>query len=283
MNNLAIRSAIPQQPSPPTDEKTCPPTPPSSDGDCGCGGVGIHGWKTPIAGYPLSECKFCSCEKGQAIIASYRALEAKRHQHKLQSMFVNAGIPLHFRDFTVATLMDRAKKDRDKQPAIAAALELMDKGYLLDEKTTRYKFGLVLSGDFGRGKTGLLSPVLRHFIEQGKSGLWIEVYDFFTEVQKGYSTGDSVEKLEAAQRADVVLLDDLGDKARKQDAFAETDDRRRILYQLVNHRHNHGLPMLITTNLTGPELGLQFGNRTLERILESCAWVNMGGKNLRLE
>ena len=63
----------------------------------------------------------------------------------------------------------------------------------------------------------------------------------------------------------------------------ETDDRRRIIYQLINYRHNHDLPMLITTNLNGQQLADQFGGRTVERIIESCAWVKMEGQNLRMK
>jgi hypothetical protein len=41
------------------------------------------------------------------------------------------------------------------------------------------------------GKTGILTPVLRHSLEQGQPALWIEFYDFYLEVQSGYkdSTG----------------------------------------------------------------------------------------------
>ena len=78
---------------------------------------------------------------------------------------------------------------------------------------------------------------------------------------------------------DVILLDDFGDKSRTN---AESDDRRRIIYQLINYRHNNGLPMLITSNLTAAEMSMQFGQRTVERIIESCAWVKVGGDNLRL-
>lgn len=245
-----------------------------------CEDTGYRGWKTPAAGYPIREVIFCDCQKGQQTKLFWQRKETEASQRKLSELFVHAGIPAHFRDMSIDTMIERAGKDKDKREAIQAACDLLNNGFLLDPRTGRCKPGIVISGDYGRGKTGLLTPVLRHFIEQGKSGLWIEVYDFFTEVQKGYSDGESNARLEAAQQADVILLDDLGDKSR---ATVETDDRRRILYQLINYRHNHALPMLITTNLTGKEAAMQFGARTFERIVESCVWISMGGKNLRLE
>lgn len=203
---------------------------------------------------------------------------AKEQQKKLDAVFANAGIPEHFRDFTIDSLIERSGSDKGKVEAIVAVRGYIENGYILDIATNRYKFGLVLSGDFGRGKTGMLTPVLRHMVAQGKSGLWIEMYDFLISVQAGYEDGSSLSKLETAQRADVILLDDFGDKSR---TLPETDDRKRILYQLINYRHNAGLPMLITTNLTAAEIGIQFGQRTVERILEACAWVKVGGENLR--
>ena len=75
----------------------------------------------------------------------------------------------------------------------------------------------------------------------------------------------------------------MGDASRNDrvTGFAETADRQRILYQLVNHRHNHRLPLLITSNLAPGQFAKQFGMRTFERVAESCAVVALGGRNLR--
>lgn len=252
-----------------------------------CEDSGYLGWKTPAAGYPFSEVTFCACAFGQKAQAFWRGKEAEAHQRKLGSLFVNAGIPAHFRSLTIDTMIERAGSDKGKKQAIDAVIELIDHGYVLDPRSGQPRPGIVLSGDFGRGKTGLLTPVLRHHIEQGRSGLWIEVYDFISEIQREYGrkreAGEpdlAAQKMDAAQNAGIILLDDMGDKSREKE---ETDDRRRIVYQVINYRHNHTLPMLITTNLTGKEMAVQFGARTFERIIESCAWISMAGKNLRLE
>ena len=240
-----------------------------------CEGTGYLSWKQPD-NYPIGEVEFCTCQLGrrnrQYWDDSSKAKQAKR----LSAMFESAGIPPRFRDLTIESLA--AIKDPGKQSAIAAARTLVDMGYIESPKGP--KFGLVLSGSFGMGKTGLLTPVLRHWLDRGRSALWCEVYDFIDAIQGGYSTGNSDAKLEAAQSADIILLDDLGDASR---GGMETDDRRRIIYQLINYRHNHDLPMLITTNLNGQQLADQFGGRTVERVIESCAWVKMEGQNLRMK
>ncbi len=241
-----------------------------------CRDIGITGWKTPRH-YPLSEIEFCTCPAGA--VAHERALTevASRKRAKLAEQFAQAGIPAHFQGLTLTTLRELAGSDPDKQAAITAAALFLATGSV-DGKT-----GLYVYGSYGTGKTGLLTPVLRDYLERGKVALWIEFYDLVDTVQASYSRNDGVNPLDSARACDVLLLDDVGDANRNAPGmgFAETADRQRILYQLVNHRHNHQLPTLITTNLTPAQFAQQFGMRTFERIGESCAIVALGGRNLR--
>jgi len=244
-----------------------------------CKDTGYLGFKT-LMNYPLAQCELCSCQLGKYVLAQHQRREAESQQRQLAKMFVSAGLPAHFRDFTLDTMIERAGNDPEKAGAIAVVKQFAADGLVLDPYTNRYKAGIILSGSFGCGKTGLLTPALRHMVAQGKSGLWVEVYDLIGAIQQGYSDGDSNAKLTAAQRSDIILLDDLGDVTRNRE---ETEDRRRIVYQIINYRHNNALPMLITTNCDAMQLTMQFGARTVERIVESCAWVPMGGRNLRTE
>lgn len=246
--------------------------------ECACRNTGYLGWKTPIAGYSLHECQFCDCEAGAVALAYWRRKEVEAQQKRLERLFSSAGVPLHFQGMTIESLIERAGGDKAKAAAISAVQQYINEGRVSDPATKQIKPGIILSGRFGAGKTGLLTPALRYSLGQGKSALWIECADFISEIQAGYATGDSHTRLETAQRADVVLLDDLGDVDRDR---PETEDRRRILYQLINYRHNNCLPMLISTNCAPAQLAMQFGARTFERLAESCAWVEMGGANLR--
>jgi DNA replication protein DnaC len=237
-----------------------------------CGNLGIMGWKTPRH-YPLSEVQFCECPAGQRAQSAERAKAAATQQDKLKAAFTRAGIPAHFHGLTIDTLAAVAGDDPDKTKAIEVARTMVEQGMYQD------KPGVFLFGSYGCGKTGVLTPVLRHWLDQGHSGLWIEFYDFCEEIQSKYGKGD-----EASQAMDLVrsvewlMMDDIGDVARKD---LETDDKRKLLYQIVNHRHNHVRPMLITSNLTPGEFTAQFGARTFERIAECCAVVKIGGRNLR--
>jgi DNA replication protein DnaC len=237
-----------------------------------CGGLGLQGWKTPRH-YPLAEVQFCACAAGQAAHAAERAKSAAAHQQRLAAAFTRAGIPSHFHGLTIDTLAAAAGDDPDKATAIAVARAMLATGHYAG------KPGVYLFGEYGCGKTGVLTPVLRHYLDQGHTGLWLEYYDFCAEIQSKYGQGDEADKaLDLVRSVDWLLMDDVGDAARTS---PETDDKRRLLYQIINHRHNHVRPMLITSNLTPDRFVAQFGARTFERILESCAIVKIAGRNLR--
>lgn len=246
-----------------------------------CRDDGYKGVKTPY-NEPLHEVEFCDCRKGVAVKKWWYREAKKKQAAKLQQLFEVAGVPVRFRDLTIDSLQATVLCDPEKESALAAAKAMIAQGYI--DVAGRRKNSLILSGPYGTGKTGTATPILRYWLDQGRSGLWIEFYDFCDRVQQGYNRGDSKEVMEAAQRADWVLLDDVGELNRddRVTGFAETTDKQKILYQLVNYRHNHALPTLITSNLSPSQLVNQFGARTFERLLESYHIVSMGGRNLRV-
>lgn len=257
------------QPAAPTN--TTPPAPRPAVCPL-CGSLGIVGWKTPRH-YPLSEVQFCECQAGQRAQDTERAKAAKAQQEQMQRAFARAGIPSHFHGLTIDTLAAVAGADAGKAKAIEVARAMVEQGMY------QGKPGVFLFGSYGCGKTGVLTPVLRHWLDQGHSGLWIEFYDFCEEIQSKYGKGDEASQaMDLVRSVDWLMMDDIGDTARKE---PETDDKRKLLYQIVNHRHNHVRPMLITSNLSPDQFTTQFGARTFERIVESCTIVKIAGRNLR--
>jgi DNA replication protein DnaC len=237
-----------------------------------CGGLGIIGWKTPRH-YPMSEIQFCDCAVGQQCKANELRKTAEKRQTQIAATFTRAGIPAHFHGLTIDTLVEVVGDDPDKQKAIEAAKSMVETGYYAN------KPGIFLFGEYGCGKTGVLTPVLRHYLDQGHTGLWMEFYDFTEEIQSKYGKDDEASRaMDLVRSIEWLLMDDVGDVGRNGQ---ETDDKRKLLYQIVNHRHNHVMPMLITSNLAPDRFATQFGTRTFERIVESCAIVRIGGRNLR--
>jgi DNA replication protein DnaC len=69
--------------------------------------------------------------------------------------------------------------------------------------------------------------------------------------------------MDTARKAEVLVLDDLG-------AHNFTEWTQNKIFSLINYRMNHGLPCVITTNLSLEEMNQVVGLRTVSRIIEMC-------------
>jgi len=67
-----------------------------------------------------------------------------------------------------------------------------------------------------------------------------------------------------AQKADLIVLDGTGRNGNSR----ETSDKCEKLFLLINYRHSHVLPTVITTNLTPLQMEKYFEPRIVDRILE---------------
>lgn len=200
-----------------------------------------------------------------------------------------AGIPDRFRDYTLPKLKetDAFRPPRTSQPGKATSAR--SRGMEAAEAFARDRslvqrgqprFCLFFSGAFGTGKTTLATATLKEMMwVHDEPGRWLKFYAFCRFVQAGYSSGEADERISQIQRCNLLLLDDVGDLARDR---AETDDKRQILYEVLDYRNDYMLPTILTTNLDEAALVEQFGERTFQRVLEMSAMIVLSGDNLRL-
>lgn len=175
--------------------------------------------------------------------------------------------------------------DPDKQTAYEAALAFAGRdgttpGRIDDRGVER--FAIVLMGDYGTGKTWLATAAFKHLLwnRDQKSAIWSKFYDFIREVQSTYSAAaeTTVRKvLGRYQNTPILLLDDVGDLTIEE----QTQDRRRLLYEVLDKRNDKMLPTIMTSNLSPSRFKEQFGERTLERVIEMAAMYRMEGRNYR--
>lgn len=220
-------------------------------------------------------------------------------QQRLERLFKTAGlrtkhIAFSLLDFDILTKWDGT----GKETAIAAA-KLWAEGAAItynelgiedlsgsDDYARR---SLVFYGPAGTGKTTLAAAALKERIAREGAGLMVEFYDLMNAIQAAYSSegAESSALLMAAQDAPLLMLDDLGDPDRGQhktrERFAETDDKRLKLYNIVNRRCKMNAPTIFTTNLTPDEVGIQFGEsqRIRQRLEEMALWIPVAGPELR--
>lgn len=128
--------------------------------------------------------------------------------------------------------------------------------------------GLIFTGQVGAGKSFLACCIANAVLAAGKEVLFVNVPDFLDEIRATYSEEADVEHSEhellgLAKGVPLLILDDLG-------AFIYTEWARQKIYSVLNHRLNHRLPVVITTNVALEELEDYLGQRTTSRIIEMC-------------
>ncbi len=104
---------------------------------------------------------------------------------------------------------------------------------------------LVLSGASGCGKTHIAAAIANRCIERGVPALFVVVPDLLDHLRSAYKPEADIgydELFEQVRNAPVLVLDDLGTQSA-------TPWAQEKLFQLINHRYNARLPMIVTTNV----------------------------------
>jgi DNA replication protein DnaC len=170
--------------------------------------------------------------------------EAKKHADFLARLFT----PLH-RRMTFPTF----DPDSDHDHAVKEAAHKWASAYKAGGEAPSQ--GLMLSGSTGRGKTHLGIATLQAVASPDVRVEICAVPTFLARIRARFSNsvhGDPEEILERCQKADVLLIDDLG-------AERETEWAAETLFLLTDYRVNYELPTLVTTNLSPVEFNARAG------------------------
>jgi len=149
--------------------------------------------------------------------------------------------------------------------------------WLLDALTDpRDAQSLLLAGITGTGKTHLAYAALRLAGEAGhKSMTWVATSTaaLYGDLRPS-AKRDSEAVFAKVMDAPLLLLDDLG-------AAKTTEWTEEITYRLIDHRYNHCLPSIFTTNARSGELTQILGDRIGSRLTEMCQKVVIEGTDRR--
>jgi DNA replication protein DnaC len=203
-----------------------------------CGGAGWLRRDVPIGhalfGQPLP----CVCKTTELKRARLDRLFAmSRLGDHLRAMtfdgFLSADIP--YDAGAVSTDWDRDETYRSLRRAVSTARHY----------ATAPEGWLVFLGDFGCGKTHLAVAIANARIAQGEPALFQVVPDLLDHLRATFAPNSAVtydELFEEVRSAPLLILDDLG----AQGSSSWADEK---LFQIINHRYNHRLATVITTNL----------------------------------
>jgi DNA replication protein DnaC len=136
--------------------------------------------------------------------------------------------------------------------------------------TTPRRVGLIVTGDYGCGKTFFIE-CLRVPNSQFIDLTLAETVEWLDQ-RGGYQT--SLDEICNGN----VILDDLGAESIKN----EYGVKRDIVGEFICRYHSKGKGRLfITTNLRGPELLDRYGGRVVDRLKQLCVPFHMNGKSKR--
>ncbi len=134
---------------------------------------------------------------------------------------------------------------------------------------------LFISGKTGLGKTFLCSAICHALSENGIVSLYTTYSDLINSVKASFDAFSSGEDLMTlAREVPVLILDDLG-------AEYVTEFSVRCLFDIVNHRRNERLPLVISSNLSLADVATRYDDRIASRLLEICLPVRIYGRDIR--
>jgi len=125
-------------------------------------------------------------------------------------------------------------------------------------KTTR---GLYLSGNFGSGKSYIISAMMNELVKDGFSCAMIYYPEFLRILKSSFKT-DFEDQFDYARKSDLLLLDDIG-------AENITDwSRDEILGPILQYRMDNNLATFFTSNLTKEELEIHLseGKQSIDKL-----------------
>lgn len=133
--------------------------------------------------------------------------------------------------------------------------------------------GLILHGPVGTGKTHMATSLLRTAAHRGIRTRYLDAMAFYTEVGDTLKTRwTKTDVMRPFAYAELLLIDD------PAPAVGLSDERARILEELVRVRYTAGKPTWITSNFADEDqamamLGAQVWSRLAERAeIIRCAW-----------
>lgn len=195
--------------------------------------------------------------------------KVRLEQRRIAKLIGESGMGARFQMRTFATFREDAATETAKRLA---------QTFCADLKTKPRTTGLMLIGPYGCGKTHLAAAILHQSAEDGIHGIFVVVPELLAKIRSSYNAhdGKADEIIEAAKEAPLLVLDDLG--AEKASEWVKEQ-----LYMLINHRYEHMMPTVITTNNDGAELEAELGRRTLSRLAEMTVPVKINAGDYRMK
>ncbi|MEE0897554.1 MAG: ATP-binding protein [Acutalibacteraceae bacterium] len=132
---------------------------------------------------------------------------------------------------------------------------------------------LLLVGSYGSGKTHLAGAIANKLMDKGVPVLFDTFSGHLNKLKMEFNGGKSV-YLEQMKNVDMLILDDIGKEKI-------TEWSQSIMFDVINYRYEHLLPIVMTSNLRSDALKEYLGGAVWSRLCEMCSGVMTKGKDYR--
>lgn len=203
---------------------------------------------------PSESCEQCG-DTGWAIGADGRAETCGCHDDgNSPAAYKASGIPSRFETCTFDNYHPVSK---ETEAALVACRQLVS------EWPPEGGRGLLLCGNVGIGKTHMAAATCRALIAGGVASMFMSWPQLLGELRREMDAPDHAKTGDWARlmAAEALVLDEIGGER----VTAWTADR---LGELIGHRYNWELPMIITSNLVGAPLRDWMGDRMSSRLAQ---------------
>ncbi|MGB1284926.1 MAG: ATP-binding protein [Aggregatilineales bacterium] len=141
------------------------------------------------------------------------------------------------------------------------------------------RYGAVLSGQLGVGKTHLAAAALNDLRQSGHRVRFLRLQSALINLSSTWKR-DSAESagqvIARYQSVPYLLIDDFQSGDTQPHAW-----QRGYVEDIIRHRVQERLPLLITTNLTEAQFNQVWGEWITDVILAHCEWITVGGEKTR--
>lgn len=208
--------------------------------------------------------KMCSCLKKELQATSYEKLNASSRLK-----------PTSFDDFDLGYYSDEPDGALDESPREHMSDVLAYVRRYASEIRTRHD-SLLFTGGTGLGKTHLSLAIAKEAIDAELGVIYDSVPALMMKLEnERFGRGDEG-FCDAVCSCDLLVLDDLG-------AEHNTATTRTFLYTIVNSRIMSGLPTIISTNLSVPELSERYSDAVYSRLSGDYTPIRFCGTDIRMK
>lgn len=213
-----------------------------------------------IFGRIWSRCPTCEAERASEERAAAQAQERQAAEERHQRMLASATIPARF----IGRTFDNFVADTDeKRHALTLTRDFAENF----AENSRRGLGLILAGKPGTGKSHLAGAVLQAVLSPHVR--YVTCMDLIRMVRETWrrdSDKSEQQVLRYLTELDLLVIDEIG-------AQYGTDSEQNIVFDVLDGRYREVKPTILLTNQNTAGFKQFVGERTFDRLAETCRWV----------